>query len=206
MARSAGIPGLAVALAAGGSYLLYAGLGNIPVLEGLRALLRGELPAPRPPAPAEIPEALQFSNNVIAGNAVPAPPSNLAEKIVDVTMDHVGVPYKLGGNDPSGWDCSGMVTWVLRTCGVGGLPSARPTALQYLTWSGATTVPRDQCQPGDLACWAGHIGIATNQNNMVNAPTFGVPTRVQKIYAGVTIRRINATVAAGGTPAPVRTV
>jgi hypothetical protein len=56
----------------------------------------------------------------------------------------------------------------------------------------ADTIPRDQCAAGDLCCWPGHVGIAVDKDNMINAPSFGIPTRIQKIYGGVIIRRVNA--------------
>lgn len=205
VARGGGIPGLALLLTAGGAYLLYVGMANVPVLEGLRGLLRGQLPPARPRPAAEVPAALQFNTAAPAGDgqtvnasAPGAAGGALGARIAAEGMRHIGVPYRWGGNDPSGWDCSGMVTYVLRKVGVTDLPSTRPTAIQYLTWGGAQRIPREQCAAGDLACWSGHIGIATDRDNMVNAPTFGVTTRVQRIYGGVTIRRIN-----GAAPATV---
>lgn len=47
MARG-GISGLAVALAAAGGYLMYAGIRDVPLLEGLRELAGGKLPAGKP--------------------------------------------------------------------------------------------------------------------------------------------------------------
>lgn len=46
--RNAGISGLAVAMVAAGSYLVYAGIRNVPLLQGLRELATGHLPAPHP--------------------------------------------------------------------------------------------------------------------------------------------------------------
>lgn len=43
-----GISGLAVTMIAGGAYLTYAGIRNVPLLDGLRDLAAGRLPAPRP--------------------------------------------------------------------------------------------------------------------------------------------------------------
>lgn len=195
--RTAGIPGLAIMFALGGSYLIYAGMKNVPFVEGLRSLLRGSLPAGTPSTPTELPDWL----NPLAGTdsssttgAAPGGGTALGLKIAMYAKQYVGVPYRWGGATPAGWDCSGFVTWVLVHNGVKDLPStAHTTAAQYLVWSGASTIGRDQCAAGDLCCWAGHIGIALDKDNMINAPSAGIPTRVQKIYAGVTIRRVNGT-------------
>lgn len=46
MARG-GISGLAVAVGSAGAFLVYAGIRNVPLLEGLRELARGQLPPAR---------------------------------------------------------------------------------------------------------------------------------------------------------------
>lgn len=43
-----------MSLAAGGAFLVYAGIRNVPLLEGLRELAGGRLPAPRPAAPTRV--------------------------------------------------------------------------------------------------------------------------------------------------------
>lgn len=43
-----GLNGLGVTMVAAGAYLAYAGIRNVPLLDGLRELAGGRLPAPRP--------------------------------------------------------------------------------------------------------------------------------------------------------------
>lgn len=195
--RTSGIPGLGILLGTVGAYFVYAGLKNVPFVEGLRSLLKGDLPPGTPPTPTQLPDWLNPSaapsSSATAGGVGggSAAGSGRGAAIVAEAKKWVGVPYRWGGQTPSGWDCSGFVTYVLSHVGVAGLPSsAHTTSLQYMTWSGATTVPRSQIQPGDLCCYVGHIGIAVDADNMINAPSAGIPTRIQKIYAGVTIRRV----------------
>lgn len=185
-ARTAGLSGLAVTLAAIGVFVAWAGIRDVPITDGLRTLLRGELPEGRPAKVAPVPDELRFtpasSTPAQSGGGGGQVRAGLGAKIATEAVRHVGVPYRWGGNDRSGWDCSGFVTYVLRAVGVGGLPGARPTSASYLTWSGAITVPRADCAPGDLVCWTGHIGIALSPTTMINAPSFGIPTRIQAIH------------------------
>jgi cell wall-associated NlpC family hydrolase len=112
-------------------------------------------------------------------------------------------------SDPSrGFDCSGLVNWVVgHDLGLdipghrGGSYSGHgPTAIQWYTWSGAVSIPRDQCAPGDLVCWPGHIGIATSNDMMCVAPTFGQKVKVESIYNTPTplIRRLVQNIIASG--------
>jgi len=49
-----GISGLAVAVGSAGAFLVYAGIRNVPLLDGLRELARGQLPPARPPARTDV--------------------------------------------------------------------------------------------------------------------------------------------------------
>jgi cell wall-associated NlpC family hydrolase len=195
-ARSAGIPGIGVMLASVGGFLVFAGIQDVGLTDGLRSLLSGKVPTGKAATVTAVPGYLTGSGAVAnaaaaVGGGASSGAGGLGDRIATEGQAHLGVPYVWGGNTPAGWDCSGFVTWVLTTVGVTGLPSAtHTTAAQFLVWKGALTVSRSTTQRGDLCCWAGHIGIAVDGSNMVNAPTFGIPTRVQPIYAGVTIRRI----------------
>lgn len=107
------------------------------------------------------------------------------------------VPYVWGGGNPSGWDCSGCVNWVLgHDLGLtlpGGLKNFDgsfhgPVVLDYVAWGGAVTVPSPQA--GDLCIWpevggaGGHIGIAISTTRMCSALDPALGTAVTPI-AGV---------------------
>jgi cell wall-associated NlpC family hydrolase len=190
-ARSTGIPGLGVLLAAGGAFFMFVGIRNVGVTDGLRELLRGNVPAGRPSSPADVPDYL---SPIIAGAAVGGAGSGggsgLGARIAATAKKYLGVPYRWGGNTTAGWDCSGQVTYVLREVGVTNLPGARPTSATYMFWDGARTVARSDVQAGDLLCWIGHIAIAVSPTEMAEAPTFGIDTKLSPMRAGAVVRRV----------------
>jgi cell wall-associated NlpC family hydrolase len=132
------------------------------------------MPAPpvarRPAAPAD-------------GAPRPAGPENPvhADAVVRAAMDLRGAPYRNGGSDPRGFDCSGFTQYVFAQAGTG-LP--RETREQFLL--GAPVSPGDQ-QPGDLlfftttAPGASHVGIALGHDQFVHAPSSRGVVRVESL-------------------------
>lgn len=203
MARgSGGVPGLAVALATVGGFFVYIGLRNVPIVEGLRELVKGKTPTPRPTTPGTIPPELLPDTGQLAGNGGGgggAGGGGSGNAIADAARRYIGNPYVWGGAVPTqaggpGMDCSGLVTWVLvHDIGLKNLPSStHTTTLPFLAWSGASTIARDQCAAGDLVCWTGHIGIATGRDTMIHAPDIGQTVKESTIWniPAPTIRRV----------------
>lgn len=210
MAKSAGISGLAVAMAAVGTYLVYSGVKNIPLLDGARDLLRGRVPQGTPGKVSTIgvtPDGGTAGGaaGVLPGSygSTPAPAGSLNAAIVAEAQKHLGAPYRWGAVGPSTFDCSGLVVYVLRRLG---LTLARHTTTTFLIWPGAVTVPRSQVVPGDLAIWQGHMGIFVSPTEMIHAPRTGdvvkvgpvdgVPTRGKLTCRRVLDRRPGKTVTA----------
>jgi len=92
-----------------------------------------------------------------------------------------GYPYVYGGTSPAGFDCSGLVQYVLQTLGVKGVP--RTSEEQY-AW--AEKIDKSDLAPGDLVfaqfpgdnASPGHVGIYIG-NGMVESaedPAAGVGT------------------------------
>lgn len=93
------------------------------------------------------------------------------------------VRYVWGGASPAtGWDCSGMVNYVLaHDCGLdipgikGGTFTGRqhgPDVAEWLAWSGVEHVGTAQAaRPGDLVAWGPneHIGIVLHGTTMISA-------------------------------------
>ncbi len=211
MARGGGISGLAVFLATAGGFLVYVGIRNVPVRQGLREILKGEMPTARAKRGTPIPDYLKPSKfeqaddgSIFLGDNAMAEGTGSGSRIADAAMKYKGIMYVWGGHDPSGFDCSGLVTWVLaRDIGLTNLPSQTHTVTgQFLVWRGATDVKggRPNTRAGDLICWPGHIGIAVSPTEMVHAPTFGQPVQVSKIWwtPAPVVRRVNLSGTRGG--------
>lgn len=172
--------------ATAGAWLLYVGVRDVDPLEGLRSLLRGEVPAGRAePLTVDV----DGDSGDVTGGGAAAGGGQLGARIAAEARKHEGVPYKWGGNTRNGWDCSGFANYVLRAEGVT-LPVERPTTNTYWTWDGAVTVPRSDTQAGDLVMYPGHMGIALDRNTMIHAPTAGQPTKISRIWPTPTIRRV----------------
>lgn len=106
-----------------------------------------------------------------------------AALLIGKAYQYLGVPYVWGGYSPSGFDCSGFVSYVINNCGaswnVGRLTAE---GLRNI----CSTVPASQAQPGDLIFFQGtystsgasHVGIYLGNGQMIHA---GDPVQVTSI-------------------------
>jgi cell wall-associated NlpC family hydrolase len=99
----------------------------------------------------------------------PPDPAARGHRIVQVAMQHLGAPYRWGGASPSGFDCSGFVSYVYAQVGVA-LP--RSAAMQY---EAGTPVPRDRLRPGDLVFFdrLRHNGIYIGEGRFIHSRQSG---------------------------------
>jgi hypothetical protein len=102
------------------------------------------------------------------------------EEISIQAMSLVGVPYRWGGNTPdSGFDCSGLVHYVVQRAASVNLP--RTTA--DMSGRGESVEP-DEIAPGDLIFFNttgrphSHVGIYVGKLRFVNAPSTGGTVRL----------------------------
>jgi cell wall-associated NlpC family hydrolase len=126
---------------------------------------RGATPRPFPGAPVpEEPAAVR-----------PDPPA-----LVATALMLRGTPYRNGGSDPKGFDCSGFVQWVFGQHG-----RALPREVQDQFRVGASVDRRD-VRPGDLLFFqtvspgASHVGIALDGDQFVHAPSSRGVVRVER--------------------------
>jgi cell wall-associated NlpC family hydrolase len=103
------------------------------------------------------------------------------ERLLDMALGFRGVPYRNGGTDPSGFDCSGLVQYVFARHGV---PLPREVRDQFRA---GTAVSRERVQPGDLLFFetvsrgASHVGIAIGGGEFVHAPSSRGVVRVERL-------------------------
>ncbi|WLV26050.1 LysM peptidoglycan-binding domain-containing protein [Aciduricibacillus chroicocephali] len=104
----------------------------------------------------------QTSNNVSsAGYDV--------DKLISVAKDQLGTPYVFGGSSPSGFDCSGFISYVYNKAGKS---IGRTSAAGFYSKASSVSNP----EVGDLVFFAGtyksgisHVGIYIGGNQFIHA-------------------------------------
>ena len=98
----------------------------------------------------------------------------------------VGTPYKWGGNTPaSGFDCSGLVVYVMQRS----LGARLPRTVDQMSRVGREVDAADRL-PGDLVFFNttgetySHVGIYIGQNRFVHAPAKGGTVRLESLISG----------------------
>jgi cell wall-associated NlpC family hydrolase len=103
--------------------------------------------------------------------------------VADLALDFRGTPYRSGGADPAGFDCSGLVQYVFARQGV---PMPRQVSEQFLA---GRSVDRPAIAPGDLVFFridgagVSHVGIAVGGGAFVHAPKANGVVRVESLDA-----------------------
>jgi len=116
-----------------------------------------------------------------AGAGIVLPPGNsLGVQAVRIAMRYLGTPYVWGGEQPGGFDCSGLTQFSYAQVGIS-LP--RVTYQQIRT---GVAVPRTSLAPGDLVFFnnAHHMGMYIGAGNMVHAPHTGDVVKVSSLNIG----------------------
>ena len=126
-------------------------------------------PQPKGSAPASVSEPASVSP-LVDGYA-----------LVGTALALRGAPYRNGGSDPKGFDCSGFTQYVFAQYGVS-LP--REVREQYRM--GKPIDPRDLA-PGDLVFFsttdsgASHVAIVIGGDQFVHAPSSNGVVRVERL-------------------------
>ncbi len=121
-----------------------------------------------------------------SADGLPPPGTLLAHRydgraIAEFALGFRGVPYRLGGADPGGFDCSGLVQYVFAQYGVF-VP--RVVEQQYEI---GDKVKDKNIKPGDLLFFstkgsgATHVAIAVGEDRFVHAPNSRGVVRVEAL-------------------------
>lgn len=100
--------------------------------------------------------------------------------LIDTALKLRGVPYRNGGSDPAGFDCSGFTQYVFSQYHV---PLPREVRTQF--YAGAPVEP-DRIARGDLVFFSttepgpSHVGIALDEDQFVHAPSSSGVVRVER--------------------------
>jgi cell wall-associated NlpC family hydrolase len=136
--------------------------------------------APRPPTGSKVPPA-----------PTPPPPALPARDVVVTALMLKGAPYRNGGSDPSGFDCSGFVQWVFAHA-QDGVRLPREVRDQY---DAGRKIDLREVKPGDLLFFetvsrgASHVGLAIGGNQFVHAPSSRGVVRVERFTASYWSKR-----------------
>jgi peptidoglycan DL-endopeptidase CwlO len=112
--------------------------------------------------------------------ATAAPAPRGATRLAQEALSMLGQPYRYGGTEPGGFDCSGLVSYAARNAG---FLVPRTASGQQRT---GVPVARNALQPGDLvflhlARKDIHVGIAIDSTHFVHAPSSGERVRIDSL-------------------------
>ena len=104
----------------------------------------------------------------------PLPDGSGNAAAVRIAMQYQGVPYVWGGASPSGFDCSGLLSYAYAQIGKS-VPH-----YTFAIWAAFPHVPLDQLEPGDAILLNGleHVGMYIGNGMMIHAPHTGDVVRV----------------------------
>ena len=128
-------------------------------------------------------EALKVAQNIATEDTpVVEATKSLGDQIVAKAKTCMGVPYVRGGESMKGFDCSGLVYYVLKNLGYS--PN-RTAATQYKMGS---YVSKSTLKPGDLVFFAGtyksgisHVGIYVGDGKFIHSPHTGDVVKISDL-------------------------
>ncbi len=95
---------------------------------------------------------------------------------VNVAETFLNTPYKWGGRDSLGIDCSALVQLSLQA---GGIKFPRNSSQQRL-FKNLKLINYDKVQRGNLIFWEGHVGIILNHKEMIHSNSFSMMVSIEK--------------------------
>lgn len=119
--------------------------------------------------------------------SVPSGGSAAGQSIASYACQFIGNPYVAGGTSlTNGADCSGFVWRVFKDKGY---------TVPRTSWelrNVGTEVSYSNAQPGDIVCYAGHVGIYIGNGNIVHAstPKSGIKITAATYKSILSVRRV----------------
>jgi cell wall-associated NlpC family hydrolase len=117
---------------------------------------------------------------------------NQASELVVNAMGFLGVPYKRGGTEATGFDCSGFVRAMYEnTLGLVLPHNAKAQAAV------TQTIDKDELQPGDLVFFNtlrrafSHVGIYIGEGRFIHSPRAGGEVRIENMSDSYWRKRFN---------------
>ena len=108
--------------------------------------------------------------------------SSSALRAASIAQQQVGVPYRYGGANTEGFDCSGLVYFAYSNAGT---QVARTTAG---LWGTLQPVQKSKLQAGDVLFFdidgkMSHVGMYLGQGKFVHAPSTGRKVVIADLYS-----------------------
>ncbi|WP_369975990.1 C40 family peptidase [Xanthomonas bundabergensis] len=115
------------------------------------------------------------------------PGGDKVQSVLKRAMALLGTPYRWGGEDTEGFDCSGLVGYVFRTAL--GIELPRVSREMAREANAELIKDRDALAPGDLVFFGrkgrvDHVGLYVGEGRFLHAPSRGKDVRVDTLTSG----------------------
>jgi cell wall-associated NlpC family hydrolase len=137
-----------------------------------------------------VPRPFPMPGGAPSASGRPAPPTPAEGRaVVGTALQLRGAPYRNGGTDPTGFDCSGLTQYVFAKNGIS-LPRAVREQFQV-----GKQVPAEALAPGDLIFFStvapgpSHVAISIGGDEFIHAPSSSGVVRVEHLSAAYWARR-----------------
>ena len=134
---------------------------------------------PAPAAPRSQARSQSRSNSTTANT------SGSRAAVVAYAKKFLDVPYVWGGSTPSGFDCSGLTSYVYRNAVGVNLPRVSQAQRNV-----GTRVSRAQALPGDMVNYNHHVGIYLGNGYMIHAPKPRDKVKIARVYGNPVYVRV----------------
>ena len=103
----------------------------------------------------------------------------------------IGQPYRFGGHEPGGFDCSGLVWYSYKKAGVATARTTRDLMKQ------TKKISRKKLRAGDLVFFkgwirTGHVGMYLGQGVFVHAPSSGKKVKISRLDSGYWLKHFKS--------------